>query len=64
MTDEQLWLLRYGRGWVDWWELASETGDDLSSLAERMHDARLLESDHARLRVRLKPKEENESIRV
>jgi hypothetical protein len=64
MTDEQIWLLRYGRGWVHWYDLANETGDDLSKLAERMHEARMLESDHARLCVRLKPKEENEPIRV
>jgi len=58
MTDEQIWLLRFGRGWVDWWELANESGDDISSLAERMHEAQMLEKNIKSLRVRLKTKEE------
>ena len=62
MTDEQRWLLLYGSRWVDWWEL--EDSGDLSPMFERMHDARLLESDQSRLRVRLKPKERSELIRV
>ena len=62
MTDEHRWLLLYGRRWVDWWEL--EDNGDLNPMFKRMHDAQLLEGDHARLKVRLKPKEENESIRV
>ena len=65
MTDEQHWLLLYGRRWVDWWELEDSEGIlGISNLAERMHDALLLESDRSKLRVRLKPKEENEPIRV
>jgi hypothetical protein len=58
MTDEQIWLLRFGRGWVNWWELANESGDDINSLAERMHEAQMLEKDAKRMRVRLKTKEE------
>lgn len=64
MTDEQRWLLLYGRRWVDWWELANAEGDSVSGLSERMHDAGMLEADRRKLRVRLKPKEANESIRV
>lgn len=65
MTDEQRWLLLYGRRWVDWWELEDNQAIlGISDLAERMHDTQSLESDPSRLRVRLKPKEENESIRV
>ena len=64
MTDEQIWLLQFGRRWVDWWELANAEDTDISPLCERMHEAGMLESDHRRLRVRLKPKEEDESIRV
>jgi hypothetical protein len=30
MTDEQIWLLRFGGGWVDWWELADESGGDIA----------------------------------
>lgn len=62
MTDEHRWLLLYGRRWIDWWEL--EDNGDLNPMFERMHEAGMLESDHTKLRVRLKPKEENESIRV
>lgn len=62
MTDEHRWLLLYGRRWIDWWEL--EDNGDLNPIFERMHEAGMLESDHARLKVRLKPKEENEFIRV
>lgn len=65
MTDEQKWLLLYGSRWVDWWELAdSESSLSVSDLSERMRDAGMLESDHKRLKVRLKQKEENEPIRV
>ena len=58
MTDEQIWLLRFGRGWVNWWELADESGDDINPVAERMHEAQMLEKDTNSLRVRLRPKEE------
>jgi hypothetical protein len=64
MTDEQIWLLRFGRGWVDWWELADETSIDIDPIAERMHNAQMLEKDTNSLRVRLRPKEENEPIRI
>jgi hypothetical protein len=58
MTDEQIWLLRFGSGWVNWWELADESGDDINPVAERMHEAQMLEKDAKRMRVRLKTKEE------
>ena len=58
MTDEQIWLLRFGRGWVDWWELADESNEDIDPIAERMHNAGMLRSDRSTMRVRLKTKEE------
>ncbi len=66
MTDEQIWLLRFGRGWVDWWELADETNIDIDPIAERMHNAGMLRSDRNTMRVRLKTKEEmnHEPIRI
>jgi hypothetical protein len=65
MTPEQIWLLKYGRGWIHWYELADESGDGVDELLERMHEAQLLKSDHKRMCVRLKTeKERNESIRV
>lgn len=65
MTPEQIWLLKFGRGWVDWWELEDKDGNGLDDLCERMHEARLLKADSNRLRVRLKTeKERNESIRI
>lgn len=64
MKDEDIWLLQFGRRWVDWWELSNEDGSNISALCERMHDAGKLESDHTKLRVRLKPKEKDEPIRV
>lgn len=66
MTDEQIWLLRFGRGWVGWWELADESGGDIAPIAERMHEAQMLAKDVNSLRVRLKTKEEmnHEPIRI
>jgi len=65
MTPEQIWLLKYGRGWIHWYELADEDGDDVDDLLERMHEARLLKTDSNRMCVRLKTeKERDESIRV
>jgi hypothetical protein len=65
MTDEQIWLLQFGRGWVAWYELANETEDDVTDLLERMHEARLLKTDSNRMCVRLKTeKEKDEPIRI
>jgi hypothetical protein len=65
MTPEQIWLLKYGRGWIHWYELADEDGDGVDDLLERMHEARLLKTDSNRMCVRLKTeKERDESIRV
>jgi hypothetical protein len=64
MTPEQIWLLKYGRGWVHWYELADEN-DGVNDLVMRMHEARLLKTDSNRMCVRLKTeKERNELIRV
>lgn len=65
MTDEQRWLLLYGRRWVDWWELEdSEATLGVSELFERMMDYGKLEVDVKTNQVRLKTKEENEPVRV
>jgi len=58
MKVEDIWLLRFGRGWIPWYELADVTKEDVDPLLERMHEAGLLETDHNLLCVRLKPKEE------
>jgi hypothetical protein len=63
MTDEQIWLLRFGRGWVDWWEL-EDVEDSVDPLFERLTDAGKLEMDAESLRIKLRSKEEDESIRV
>lgn len=64
MTDEQIWLLRFGRGWVDWWELADNSGEGTIMLYERLIAQGKLEMDATAVKIRLKAKEENESIRV
>jgi len=65
MTPEQIWLLKYGRGWVHWYELADETGNEVDDLVDRMHEARLLKTDNNRMCVRLKTeKERDEPIRI
>ena len=65
MTPEQIWLLKYGRGWVDWWELEDKDGNGLDALFERLGDEGKLKSDPNGLRVRLKTeKERDELIRV
>lgn len=65
MTPEQIWLLKYGRGWVHWYELADAHGGGVDPLVERMYEAQLLKPDHNRMCVRLKTeKERDESIRV
>jgi hypothetical protein len=65
VTPEQIWLLKYGRGWVHWYELADDDGTGVDRLLERMHEAQLLKTDSNRMCVRLKTeKERNELIRV
>lgn len=66
MTDEQIWLLQYGRGWVAWYELMDgPVGEQqVNPIHTRLTDAGKIEIDRNRMCVRLKPKEENESIRV
>ena len=67
MTDEQIWLLKYGRGWIPWYELLEgPVGDqEVDPLHSRLLDAGRIEVAKNTMRVRLKPKKvENEFIRV
>lgn len=66
MTDEQIWLLKYGRGWVPWYELMDgPTGEqEVDSTHTRLLDAGKMEINKNTMCVRLKPKTENEPIRV
>lgn len=56
IPDEQLWLLKYGRGWVAWYELVDgPVGEqDVDPLHTRLLEAGKIEIDRNRLRVRLK----------
>ena len=69
MTDEQKWLLIFGRDWHPCEELEDAEGE-IAYLYDRMSTAgdlrgRLLEHDPSRYEVRLRPpKEENEPIRI
>lgn len=64
MTDEQKWLLIYGRQEVPWYKVITGlTGEQITDpLFARLRDAGKLKADIGRMTVRLK--EENESIRV
>ncbi len=62
MRDEDKWLLVYGRGWVDWWELEDTNDEQLNPLFVRLSEAGKLEMDANYVRVRLK--EKDESVRV
>ena len=64
MTDEQKWLLIYGRQEVPWYKVITGlTGEQITDpLFTRLRDAGKLKADIGRMTVRLK--EENESIRV
>lgn len=66
MTDEQIWLLRFGRGWIAWYELVDgPVGEQIvDALHTRLLDGGKIEVDKNTMRVRLKPKRENEFIRV
>lgn len=59
MTDEQIWLLKYGRGWVPWYELVDgPPGEqEVDPLHVRLMDAEKIEIDKKTLRVRLKEKQ-------
>jgi len=56
MTDEQIWLLKYGRGWVPWYELVSgPVGEqEVDPLHTRLLDAGKMQVDKNKLQVRLK----------
>jgi hypothetical protein len=60
MTDEQIWLLKYGRGWVSWYELVYGPAGNVTvdPIHTRLVDAGGIEIDKERMRVRLKTKEE------
>lgn len=65
MTDEQVWLLKYGSNWVPWYELVDgPVGEqEVDPIHSRLLDAGKMEIDKNTMRVRLK-REKNESIRV
>lgn len=56
MTDEQIWLLKYGRGWVPWYELVDGQvgGQEVDPVHTRLVDAGKIEVDKKQMRVRLK----------
>lgn len=60
VTDEQKWLLRYGRGWVQWFELMEgPVGEqEVDPIHTRLVDAGKIEIDKHKMRVRLKEKNE------
>lgn len=62
MKDEDKWLLVYGRGWVDWWDLEGTNDEQLDPLFVRLSEDGKLEMDESYVRVRLK--EKDESVRV
>lgn len=62
MKDEDKWLLVYGRGWVDWWELEDTNDEQLNPLFVRLSEDGKLEMDANYVRVRLK--EKDETVRV
>lgn len=59
MKDEHIWLLKYGRGWVPWFELLEgDVGEqEVDPIHERLVQAGVVEIDKKTMRVRLKPKE-------
>lgn len=66
MTDEQIWLLKYGRGWVPWYELIEgAVGEqEVDPIHERLVAAGRVERDVKSMRVRLKPEEKNDVRRI
>ena len=64
MTDEQKWLLVFGRGWHPY-EAIEDAQGEIVEVFRRMSAAGKLEGNPSTYEVRLRaPKEENESIRV
>jgi len=62
MTDEGIWLLILGR---DWHTIEAVDGNEALSLAfKRLSAAGKLQVDWVTMQVRLRPKEEDEPIRV
>jgi len=61
MNEEQIWLVAFGRGWVDRTEIEN-SGDTLFSLYVLLARSYRLEYDAEVNLVKLR--EENESIRV
>jgi len=53
MSDEYIWLLLFGTGWVDLWELVEK----YNPVFVRLSEADKLEMDENLERVRLKEKE-------
>ena len=64
MTDEQIWLLKYGRGWVPWYEMVDDplSGHELDPLYTRLMEVGKMEMetqfDRNTMRIRLKEKNE------
>ena len=63
ITDEQKWLLKYGRGWVPWFELLDgPVGEqEIDPIHERLLAAGKVKLDKKKMRVKLELKEKNES---
>jgi hypothetical protein len=61
MSEEQMWLVAFGRGWVDHTEI-EDSGDTLFSLYVLLARSNRLEYDVEMNLVKLR--EENELIRV
>jgi hypothetical protein len=63
MTDEQIWLLVFGKGWQPYEKIA-EAGGEIPNVFSRMSAAGMLEGDPSTYQIRLRPEKPNESIRV
>jgi hypothetical protein len=63
MTDEQKWLLVFGKGWQPY-EKVAEAGGEIPNVFSRMSAAGMLEGDPFTYQIRLRPEKPNESIRV
>ena len=60
MKDEHIWLLKYGRGWVPWYELLDgAVGEqEVDPLHGRLVEEGKIEINRQTMRVRLKPNEQ------
>jgi hypothetical protein len=58
MTDEQIWLLKYGRCWIPWYELVDgPVGEQkVDPIHERLLAAGKIEVNKNAMQVRLKIK--------